>query len=523
MSKLAKFGIMLMFFAAVLLAGCATLPAPVPGAPTHAITDVADTHLARLAANAAPAGQAGLSGFRLLPEAAFAFDARISLVRRAEQSLDVQYYLIDKADVGLLFLRELRDAAARGVRVRLLIDDLYTAGEDELLSALAAHPNVEVRLFNPFPSRGGSPATRLLFSLHEFGRINHRMHNKQLVADNSFAVSGGRNIASEYFMRGTSANFIDVDLLSCGPIVREMSDAFDRYWNSEQVRPIGNVVPRAMPPELGRRRFDELASDAAPDVPLRPRDVLAHSAVGQQLETGALELYWASAHLFVDDPAKITRASSEAYRGSATEGTLSVVNSAREGVMIVSPYFIPGPRGMAMMKTAVARGGRIEVVTNSLGATDEPLVYAGYARYRAEMLRIGVTIREIAPVLSGKSGRFGDFGKSISRLHAKLAVIDDDRLFIGSMNLDPRSSSVNTETGLVVNSKELVADFTKLLSGARVNLSYRLRLAPDGQQVQWLEYDDAGNDIVHDDEPGGYYWLRFQNWLLSPLVGEHLL
>lgn len=524
MSKLAKSGSALVLVAAVLLGGCATLPAPVPVAPTHAITDVAQTRLAQLAAAAAPAGQPALSGFRLLPEAAFAFDARISLARRAQKSLDVQYYLIHDDEVGLLFLRELRDAAARGVRVRLLMDDLYTGGQDELLLALAAHPNVEVRLFNPLPSRGGSLVMRVLFSLHEFGRINHRMHNKQLVADNSCAVSGGRNIASEYFMRSTSANFIDVDLLSCGPIVREMSDAFDRYWNSEQVRPIGNVVAGAMPPELARRRFDELARAAAPDVPLRPRDVLDRSAVGQQLETGALELNWARAQLFADDPAKITRASSEeAYRGSVNEGALGVVNSARKEVMIVSPYFIPGERGMAMMKTAMARGGRIELVTNSLGATDEPLVYAGYARYRADMLRIGVSIREIGPVLSGKSGRFGDFGQSISRLHAKLAVIDDNRLFIGSMNLDRRSSSVNTETGVVVNSAELVADFRRLLSGARTNISYRLRLAPGGRHVQWLEYDEAGKDIVHDDEPGGYFWLRFQNWMLLPLVGEELL
>lgn len=259
-------------------------------------------------------------------------------------------------------------------------------------------------------------------------------------------------------------------------------------------------------------------------MPLRPRDVLDRSAVGQQLETGALDLDWASAQLFADDPAKITRASSEeAYRGSVNEGALGVVNSARKEVMIVSPYFIPGERGMAMMRTAMARGGRIELVTNSLGATDEPLVYAGYARYRADMLRIGVTIREIAPVLSGKSGRFGDFGTSISRLHAKLAVIDDNRLFIGSMNLDRRSSSVNTETGVVVNSAALVADFRRLLSGARTNISYRLRLAPDGRRVQWLEYDEAGKDIVHDDEPGGYFWQRLQNWMLLPLVGEELL
>lgn len=524
MGPLVKTRVMLALCACVLLGGCARLPPPAPSVPTQAITDVAQTRLARIAGAGAPAGQPGLSGFRLLPEAPFAFDARIALARASEKSLDVQYYLIRNDDAGLLFLRELRDAAARGVRVRLLVDDLYTAGEDELFSALAAHPNVEVRLFNPLPSRANSLAARMLLSLHEFRRINHRMHNKLVVADNSFAVSGGRNIANEYFMRDSAANFIDVDVLSSGPIVREMSAAFDRYWNSEQVRPVADVVAPAMSPEAARRRFDELVRGADPDVSPRPRDVLERTAVGRQIESGAVDMNWAGAHLFFDDPAKLMRKSGEdAYRGSVSEGALNTLNSAHQGVMIVSPYFIPGARGMAMLKAARSKGGNITVVTNSLGATDEPLVYAGYARYRAEMLKIGVTIREVAPGLSDRSGHFGEFGRSVSRLHAKLAVIDDRRLFIGSMNLDYRSAAVNTEMGLVIDSPEIVADFMRLITWGRSNLAYRLRLAPDGERVQWLEYSESGEDIVHDDEPGGYLWLRFKNWLLSPLVEEQLL
>ena len=186
-----RFAAFLGFVAAAWLAGCVSLPPPVPRANVAAITDVAQTELGQLAAKGMPGGSAALSGFRLLPEAAFAFDARISLARHAEKSLDVQYYLIQKDDVGLLLLKELREAAARGVRVRLLVDDLYTAGEDEVFSTLSAFPNIEVRLFNPLPSRANSLSARLLFSLTDFGRINHRMHNKLLVADNSFAVSGG--------------------------------------------------------------------------------------------------------------------------------------------------------------------------------------------------------------------------------------------------------------------------------------------------------------------------------------------
>ena len=513
-------------FAAALLGACSTLPPAPPRAPTHAVTDVEQTTLGKLAAQDAPAQAPDappLSGFRLLPEAAFAFDARISLARHAEKSLDVQYYHIHHDDVGLLLLRELREAAARGVRVRLLVDDLYAIGADEVLSALAAFPNVEVHLFNPLPSRAGSLAARLVFSLHEFGRINHRMHNKLFIADNSFAVSGGRNIANEYFMRSTAANFIDMDVLSSGPIVRQMSQAFDLYWNSEHVHPVARVVPQPLAAEAAQRRFDELASKARPDVPIRPRDVLGKSPVGEQLVTGALDRYWAPARLYADNPDKITRAPVEAYRGSVTEGALAVIASGRREVRIASPYFIPGSIGMALMKKQIDQGLRVVIITNSLGATDEPLAYAGYERYRADMLKIGVTIYEVAPEVAGRSGRFGNFGKSIRRLHAKLAVIDDQRIFVGSMNLDHRSAAVNTELGLVIDSPALVADYDKLVTSQRDSLGYRLRLSADGRRAQWLEYDDAGGDSVHEDVPGEFLWLRFKNWLLLPIVGEELL
>ncbi|MET3494132.1 phospholipase D-like domain-containing protein [Variovorax boronicumulans] len=518
-----RFAALMGVLAAAWLTGCASLPPPQPHAPVTAFTDVAHTELAQLAAKDVPGNSAALSGFRLLPEAAFAFDARISLARHAEKSLDVQYYLIQKDDVGLLFLKELREAAARGVRVRLLVDDLYTAGEDEVFSTFSAFPNVEVRLFNPLPSRADSLTTRLLLSLTDFGRINHRMHNKMLIADNSFAVSGGRNIGNEYFMRSTAANFIDLDVISSGPVVRQMSAGFDRYWNSSHAWPIERLAPLRTTPEAGQRRFDEIVRTAVPDVPIRPRDVLNKSPVGEQLITGKLDRYWSTSTLFVDDPEKITRTAEEAMVGSVTEGALNVINAARHEVKIGSPYFIPGARGMAMMKKAIERGGRITVVTNSLGATDEPLAYAGYERYRADMLKIGVTIYEIAPTLTGRSGQFGDFGKSISRLHAKLAIVDNERFFVGSMNLDHRSAAVNTEVGLVIDSPELVGDYNRLMSGERINLGYRLRLGPDGRRVQWLEYDDAGGDIVHEDEPGEFLWLRFKNWLLLPIVGEELL
>ncbi|RZI97652.1 MAG: phospholipase D family protein [Variovorax sp.] len=515
--------------AAAFMGGCASLPPPpAPSAPTHAIEDGATTFLGKMAAKDAPVmadGSAPLSGFRLMPEAAFAFDARLALARNAEKSLDVQYYLIEKDDVGLLLLKELREAAERGVRVRLLVDDLYAGGEDELFNCFAAFPNVEVRLFNPLPSRASSLPVRLALSLHDFKRINHRMHNKLMVADNSFAVSGGRNIANDYFMRSTAANFIDMDVVSSGPVVHDFSKAFDMYWNSEFVWPVQNVAPMTMTPEAARRRFDEIVRTAVPDVPLRPRDALGNSPLGEELVTGRIERHWATSKVFADNPVKITLKAEDAYRGSVTEGALGVIAGAKRRVVIASPYFIPGPIGMAMMRKQIGDGVHVTVVTNSLGSTDEPLAYAGYERYRADMLKIGVTIFEIAPQYSARSRRFGEFGKSISRLHAKLANIDGERFFVGSMNLDHRSAAVNTEYGLLIDNRLLVAEYTDLMSGGdrADDLGYRLRLTPDGRRTEWLEYNDQGGDIVHADVPGEFLWLRFKSWLLLPIVGEDLL
>ncbi|MFI4931285.1 MAG: phospholipase D-like domain-containing protein, partial [Burkholderiales bacterium] len=210
-----------------LLSGCAALPGDVHRARSDAIADVAATPLAQLAASSTPDDKRHLSGLRLMPNGPEAFAARIALARRAQKSLDVQYYVVASDRTGRQFLRELRDAAERGVRVRLLIDDLHVGDQDDLLMGLAAHDNVQVRLFNPLPVRGGALQTRLLLSLHEFERVNRRMHNKLFVADNSIAVSGGRNIANEYFMRSESANYIDMDVLSIGPVVRGLSDVFD--------------------------------------------------------------------------------------------------------------------------------------------------------------------------------------------------------------------------------------------------------------------------------------------------------
>jgi putative cardiolipin synthase len=404
------------------------------------------------------------------------------------------------------------------------VDDLYNDDADELFSSLAAYPNVEVRLFNPLPVRSGSLLSRVVFSLHQFGRINHRMHNKLLVVDNSFSVSGGRNIADEYFMQDGNANFIDMDVLASGPVAREQSAAFDLYWNSEQVRPVGQVASFDLSPAQARLRFDQIVAGAGHGLAENERDSLGRTSVAGQLDAGKLDQFHAKAQVLVDDPAKMMRGRmEERFQGSVTQRTLAVLETARSHLFITSPYYVPGQLGLAQIKRQVERGIKIIVVTNSLAATDEPLVHAGYARYRPEVLKLGVVIYELSPTLSQRSGRLGDFGKTTGRLHGKTALIDDKRLFVGSMNLDGRSASLNTEIGLVIDSREIAADFNRIVSTDRFASAYLVRVGATGG-IEWVEHDSNGvATTVHDNEPETNWFVKIKNWLLSPFVREELL
>ena len=475
-----------------------------------------------MVAASTPADATAKSGLRMLPEGPFSLDARLALAQAAEKSLDVQYYQLQSDGVGFRLLRALRDAAGRGVRVRLLVDDFYTAGQDELFSALNAYPNVQVRLFNPLPARGDAFVGRFLASAYAFSRINHRMHNKLFVADNSVSVAGGRNIGDEYFMQSETANFIDADVLATGPVVRDQSAAFDRYWNSAQVWPIEQIVPPDLAPPQARQRFDALIGEPLPAVVVRAHDVLGKTAVDQQLQEGRLDLMFAKATVVVDDPDKITRTTpAQQFAGSVTERVLDLMDSARSQVLIISPYFIPGRRGMERLGRAVGNGVKVTIFTNSLSSTDEPLVYLGYARYRDDLLKLGFEIYEVAPQ-HGARTQLGAFGTSISRLHAKISVIDDDRIFVGSMNLDSRSARINTEIGLVVESAEVVREFRRLIPAQGFQSAYRLRLS-DAGRVEWLERGDDDRLIVHTDNPGTSWAAELWNWLRSLLVDEEQL
>jgi cardiolipin synthase C len=505
------------------LQGCASLPERVERSATFAFNDTTDTPLARIAAASTPAAQRTLSGFRVLPTGDHSLDARIALARRAARSIDAQYYQVHDDAVGRRFLRELRDAAARGVRVRLLLDDFYTTGHDALFIEFAAHDNVEVRLFNPLPSRSVSTTRRVLASLHEFSRINHRMHNKLFVADNALAVTGGRNIGDEYFMSGTAANFIDLDVLATGVVVRDLSEAFDVYWNSEHTYPIGSVAGRAADVAAARRSFERRVQAAASEWAVEPRDMFGRPSVARQLDAGRLSLHHAPARVLVDTPDKVRRTRTQSPEGTAFFEAVKMMRSARSEVLMASPYFIPGERGVELMRETVGHGVRMSVLTNAADATDEPLVHFAYARYRHEMLRAGVQIYELGGQLVRQSNELGIFGSSAGRLHAKVAVIDRRWVLVGSMNLDARSARANTEVSLSIESPGLAGELSSLVErGGHLAGAYKLRLAQDGDHIEWVSRNGE-HEVVTRDEPGATPLSRLWLWMLSRFVSEDLL
>jgi len=512
----------------LVLGGCANLPSGVQRTPSSAIPGSVSTPLGRIAADSSP--DETLSGFRLLPIGAFAIDTRLALVQRAQRSIDVQYYLIQDDETGRYLLRALRDAARRGVRVRLLMDDLYTAGSDPLLLGLAAEDGVEVRLFNPFPGGRAHFLTRFLASAHEFSRVNRRMHNKLLVVDGVMAVTGGRNIADEYFMRHAMANFVDLDTFVTGALVPQLEALFDDYWNSPVVFPLHAIVQPTVDAADYRAWFEiytGLANTPPPEAP-PDTDVLGYGPLREDLDAGKLGLVWAEATAYADPPGRL-KGMGASYALVPLEDVESVrynvrdlMRSARSEVVITSPYLIPGERGMEMFKTLRQRGVKFKVLTNSLAATDEPLVHLGYRKYREAMLRLGVDLYELSPVRVKRASRLGMFASSQGRLHAKTAVVDRRRIFIGSMNFDPRSDKLNTEMGVFIDSPTLAREVLRLMDLDKLQASFRLTLGPDGQGLRWLAADDEG-EVSFDDEPEVDFSTKLWLELLAPLAPEELL
>ncbi|HTP73563.1 MAG TPA: phospholipase D family protein [Burkholderiaceae bacterium] len=527
LARCARSMVLALCAALLALAGCTSLPKVDRQAiASEAIPLSEATTLGRIASAYRPAPDQ--SGFRLMPLGKFSLDTRVQLAQRAEVSLDVQYYHFQNDETGRWLLRAMRDAANRGVRVRLLIDDFYTTGEDELFLAFAAHKNVEVRIFNPFAvARDSGQATRFALSVGDWKRVNHRMHNKLFIADGAMAVIGGRNVANEYFLRSANNdNFIDVDAFTVGWVVPPLQGLFDRYWNADAVYPIHAVTRTPLSDQQLRALFEQWTGpeQTPPPGPLPSTDILGYGPIAEDLEDGRLGLIWADAYVFADHPDKPFdgEAGGEIADTSVTYNVFEAIRMAQHDLVISSPYLVPGKVGMALLSELRARNVHVVAMTNSLGSTDEPVVHIGYSTYREPMLDLGVELYEVSGARVKKNRRQNLFGSSLGRLHAKLAVVDKKTIFVGSMNLDPRSATINTELGAVITSPDLAREMIRIIDLDRLQNAYQVRRKADGSGLEWHSVEDD-KDVVLTEEPDSSAWLRFKSMLLKPFVPESLL
>jgi len=506
----------------LLVSGCASWKPEAARKASHAFADGALGTLGSLF-TAQATRHPGQSGFKVLATGRAAFVARLELADAAERSLDLQYYSADDdLSTDLLLLRILA-AAERGVRVRILLDDIHPPSRQFARRATALHPGIEVRLFNPFFSGTSSLGRLAEFTFHS-ERLNRRMHNKLWVTDNAAAIIGSRNLGGEYFDLNEAGSFADVGLWAVGPIVNEMSRAFDAYWNSRAAVPMQAIVPASdgldtlsVRERLSARGFE--CGGAPPCSWLDEQGVLA------ALRAGTSSLSWASAQFFHDPPDLDKRElPSGIEHGSVDDhpgGTL-----ARSELLIVSPYFIPSDAGSRHLGAMRERGVRVAVLTNSLASTDSPAAHAAYARHRIALLQRGVELFEIRPLPGVPHQRSHRWGQaSPSSLHAKIVVQDRARAIVGSFNQDPRSRLHNTEAWLAVDSPELAADLAGLFDeGSAPEHAFKVELkAADGtQQLEWKTEED-GKAVHYGVEPMTPPWLRLWRRALGLLIPEHLL
>lgn len=520
---------------------CASLPQEVPRKPSTALAEPASTPLGRLAAQSAP--DPALSGFHLVASGEEAYGTLMTLADRATRTLDLQYYIVEADESSREILLRVRAAAERGVRVRMLVDDLHSDGKDVGFLRFAKHPNIEVRLFNPFPAGRFSKVTRMLSSAADVRRVNRRMHNKVFIADNALAMTGGRNIGNAYFLRAPDTNFVDLDVIVAGPAVRQLSAAFDEYWKSPFAFPVeslanpntapgnpavGAAAASAPPAQANGQGEQAVLDEDAERKRLEERGMTppkridpGASYLARQLRNGKLSMEWAKASVLVDDPAKVSPQKTPDSGDTLADELARMIAGAKQEVIIISPYFVPGKEGLKLLSDLAARGVKIRVLTNSLAATDAPIVHVGYKRYRVDLLKAGVELHELKSRLNRPQKAVGDFKSSQASLHVKAAVVDRSHLFVGSMNFDPRSVTQNTETGIIVRNPKLAGQVEQLFSGSVGENSYLLRLSEDGR-LQWVD-GQGDKAVVLDTEPETTWSQRFWLNVLSPFTPEELL
>lgn len=461
-------------------------------------------------------GQSADSGFYLLADNLHAFTARSDLIRRAEKTLDLQYYYFHGDTSGHLLAQLLVMAANRGVRVRILLDDIDTLGADEAIRVLNAHPEIEIRIFNPFRFRG---LLRYLEFITDLVRVGRRMHNKALISDNAMAIIGGRNIGDIYFAADPQNLFLDIDLLSIGTVVRQISSSFDEYWNSPWAIPVDSLYIK---PErkYALNRIKKYLNRFVQTVEIADF-VKAISSADYQKELFSLPYYWANAKLYYDLPAKVD--AQQQYSSILLEQLREHVNQATTELVFVSAYFVPGEQGVKWLAELVSRGVKVNVVTNSLAATDVVIAHAGYSRSRRQLLQAGVNLYELKPSAYAREKVKFKMLRAGGRtsLHAKTIIIDRQKVFIGSANLDPRSRDLNTEMGLLVENEALANEVASIFDEVtELRNSYRLNLksVKGKSRVLWQSEVD-GKNIEQQYEPDVSLgrWFKFSIYRLLPM------
>lgn len=455
-----------------------------------------------------------LSGVYPLEPALEAFLARVLLVRAAEKTLDVQYYIWRNDNTGTLLLYELYLAAERGVRVRLLLDDLGSYGMDDWLAMLNNHPNIEVRLFNPFFSR----KVRVFDFVKNFNRVNRRMHNKSFTADQAMTIVGGRNIGDEYFAATNGVLFSDLDVLTLGPAATKVSEDFDLYWMSQSAYPVEQLFEQKQKTAVILQKVSNVFS--------KPESLLYVMALKDtyftsEFNTQNLPFKWVNVRLVSDDPIKGVGLNKHSdlllYRLD------SLIESRIEKLDLVSPYFVPAKVGTQTFLKMVEDGAQIRILTNALEATDVAAVHSGYIKRRKTLLKAGIEIYEMKSrtEISGAGGKdsgsgsgSGVFGSSGSSLHAKTFAVNNTKLFVGSFNFDPRSTSLNTELGFLIDSPTLATELDEVFEERILQTAYQVKLDSKGK-LFWVEQGDP--TIIHHKEPGTSWFRRstvkFLSWL----------
>ncbi len=523
MFKMNRFKFIIYSMAVVaffVLSGCATLPTNFERPKSYAFTDTEDTRFGK-AHRDEMRTHAGQSGFLLLGNGLDAFVARVLLAHIAERSIDVQYYLYHDDLIGNLFTDQLLKAADRGVRVRLLVDDMDLEGKDLDVAVMDSHPNMEVRIFNPFSRKKGR--TRQFVS--RAGSVTRRMHNKSFTVDNQVTILGGRNMGNEYFDADPELAFSDLDVIAVGPVAREVSTAFDLYWNSELAYPVSVLIDK--PPTTEeikemRQRLTEFVVSQSDSAYLQ---ALRNSNLANAIRQNNVRFNWGEAVVLYDQPEKILHDFDKSEYHLAPK-IKPYAEGVQEELIIFSPYFVPGKPGTAFLTQLAQRGVRVRILTNSLASNDVGIVHAGYSKYRKDLLRSGVELYELNVKLTRKERKEkkGKEDSSKAALHAKSFVFDRKKVFIGSFNLDPRSFIHNTEIGVVLTSEKIASEMSDWFDQNMEQMAFRLELKKEGgiEKILWHGRVD-GKDETFDVDPYTGFWRRFGIGFMSLLPIESQL